>query len=1063
MRSLRLIDRVRIAFGISILFTGFVLVIMYVNMRKSVQESEHVRITLSRLDHLDNILAKVNTIESGQRGYVISGDTSFLKGYTRSLETLDEDLENLIVPSNDTDAETKAIIALVNQKTAHAKFVVEARRIIGYDSAAAMVKRGEGKKMMDSMIDHLSRAEEKEKTFLAKANAERARYAGSLSWLFFILAALLCVGTITGYLFILRDYQKTERTNRVLAYNSILLKNISDAIVTTDADYNITDWNIYAEQLFGYTAAEVKGKNPDSVLHLQFSGTDMETAKASLLKHETWKGEVIQYDRAGNPVHTDVSASVLKNDAGEFIGTLNVIRDISQRVQLETDLKLLTTDLQKQVTLKANELNLFFERIADAFIALDNNWNYTYLNKAAIDFHGSGAETLIGKNIWEVFPDVVNEPFYEALQEAKATQKPVRKQLYFSKGDKWFEDLIYPGKEGISVYYRDITTRKKAEEKLRISEEALKFSNDRYELVAKATKDAIWDWDMRSDRLMGNESFCRFFGIEGSAAITYADFIANIHPDDRQKLKENFKSILKRREAVLTEEYRFITGVGKNKVIYNRAYILYNDANRAYRMLGAMQDITDIKEAEQKILLEKELSDSIINSLPGIFYLFNKKGAFHLWNKNFETVSGYSARDISAMHPLSFFADEEQELLQEKIGNVFSTGNDNVEALFITKQGGKIPYYFTGRLINYEGEECLMGVGIDVSEKVRSQQELVNSEEKFRTLIHQASDGIIIVYEDGTPVDVNETLSMLTGFSREELMNMKAYELFYDSDPQQRVLLYEQMKKGLTVITERSIKKKDGSLLDVEVSSKQMPGGLYQGIIRDITERKRTEEELQRSHEALRELASHLETVRENERTHMAREIHDELGQQLTGLKMDISWLGKKIKSDDEAINEKIKDTIELIDKTVITVRRIATQLRPSILDDLGLVAAMEWQSDEFGKRSDISTVFISNVAHISIKPEIATGIFRIFQESLTNVLRHSKATRVKISFIAKEDLLTLVIEDNGVGFDEEAILNKKTLGLLGMKERALLIKGNYEIKGNIGKGASVIITVPLS
>jgi len=102
-------------------------------------------------------------------------------------------------------------------------------------------------------------------------------------------------------------------------------------------------------------------------------------------------------------------------------------------------------------------------------------------------------------------------------------------------------------------------------------------------------------------------------------------------------------------------------------------------------------------------------------------------------------------------------------------------------------------------------------------------------------------------------------------------------------------------------------------------------------------------------------------------------------------------------------------------------------------------------------------------VAHITIKPEIATGIFRIFQESLTNVLRHSKATRVKISFTAKEDLLTLVIEDNGVGFDEEAILNKKTLGLLGMKERALLIKGNYEIKGNIGKGASVIITVPLA
>ena len=1063
MGSLRLIDRVRIAFGLSILFTVFVLAIMYVNMRKSEKVAEHVRITLDRLDHLENIIAEISTLESGQRGYIISGDTSFLTGYSRSLLSLEEDLLNPAGTLNDTDAEMKTIHTLVNKKTAHSKFVVETRRVNGYDTAAAIVKAGEGKILTDSLMKHLAGAEEKEKFILSKANAEKTRYAGSLIRLFFILAALLFAGAVSGYLFILHAYKKTEKINRKLAYHSVLLKNISDAVITTDASCNITDWNKHAEQLFGYSAAEVLGKSPDSILHIQIPSGDTKSAMASLMKQETWKGEVILCDRAGRQVHTDISASVLKNDAGEFTGTLNVIRDITQRVQLETDLRILTADLQKQVTLKANELNLFFERIADAFIALDNNWNYTYLNKAAMDFHGSGAETLIGKNIWEVFPEVLNEPFYEALQEAKATQKPVRKQLYFSKADQWFEDLIYPGKEGISIYYRDITMKKKAEEKLRISDEALKFSNDRFELVAKATNDAIWDWDMNTDLVTGNESFCRFFGIDVGAAIRSVDFIENIHPDDRPGLKENFKKILKRRESVVTEEFRFITREGKNKVIFNRAYILYNEANRAYRMLGAMQDITEIKEAEQKLMREKGLSDNIINSLPGIFYLFNKKGDFYLWNKNFETVSGYSAGEISRMHPLSFFADAEQELVREKIQNVFSTGSDNVEALFLTKAGTKIPYYFTGRLINYEDEDCLIGVGIDISEKVRSQRNLIKSEEKFRTLIRQASDGIITVYEDGTPVEVNETLSLLTGFTREELLTMKAYELFYDRDPDQRVQLYVQMKKGLTVITERMIRKKDGSLVEVEVSSKQMPDGLYQGIIRDITVRKRTEEALQRSHRELRELASHLETVRENERTHMAREIHDELGQQLTGLKMDISWLSKKIKSDDESINEKIKDTITLIDKTVVTVRRIATQLRPSILDDLGLVAAMEWQSEEFGKRSEINTVFVSNLSHIDLKPETATGIFRIFQESLTNVLRHSKATRVKISFDVNDKMITLMIEDNGAGFDEKAILNKKTLGLLGMKERALLIKGNYEIKGNIGRGASVIITVPLT
>ncbi|MCY7292322.1 MAG: sensor histidine kinase, partial [Ferruginibacter sp.] len=223
------------------------------------------------------------------------------------------------------------------------------------------------------------------------------------------------------------------------------------------------------------------------------------------------------------------------------------------------------------------------------------------------------------------------------------------------------------------------------------------------------------------------------------------------------------------------------------------------------------------------------------------------------------------------------------------------------------------------------------------------------------------------------------------------------------------------------------------------------------------------EENLQKSNEALRDLASHLETIRENERSHMAREIHDELGQQLTGLKMDISWLTKKIKSEDEAVKEKMKDTIELIDKTVITVRRIATQLRPSILDDLGLIAAMEWQSEEFEKRSEIKSIFNSNVSQVLVNASIATAIFRIFQESLTNVLRHSKATQVSSFFRLNDDTITLLIEDNGVGFAEEEIMHKKTLGLLGMKERIQLINGKYEINGNAGKGTSVIITVPLN
>jgi signal transduction histidine kinase len=177
---------------------------------------------------------------------------------------------------------------------------------------------------------------------------------------------------------------------------------------------------------------------------------------------------------------------------------------------------------------------------------------------------------------------------------------------------------------------------------------------------------------------------------------------------------------------------------------------------------------------------------------------------------------------------------------------------------------------------------------------------------------------------------------------------------------------------------------------------------------------------------------------------------------------MDISWLSKKINSPNSEINQKLAESLVLIDDTVKTVRRIATQLRPSILDDLGLVSAMEWQSEEFEKRFKIQTRFSTNVSIVEMESEIATGLFRIFQESLTNVLRHSKATEVAAVLQADEGQLTLQITDNGIGFNAAQIENKKTLGLLGMKERTLMMGGTYEITSKPDQGTTVIITVPI-
>jgi signal transduction histidine kinase len=212
--------------------------------------------------------------------------------------------------------------------------------------------------------------------------------------------------------------------------------------------------------------------------------------------------------------------------------------------------------------------------------------------------------------------------------------------------------------------------------------------------------------------------------------------------------------------------------------------------------------------------------------------------------------------------------------------------------------------------------------------------------------------------------------------------------------------------------------------------------------------------------EQLRNLSAYLQNVREDERIHIAREMHDELGQLLTGFKMDVSMLRKKlIETNDPAITEKLENMVAVIDEAVNFVRNLAAELRPSILDDLGLIPALEWHSQEFEKRHKIKVEFHSEIPELNTNSVVATGLFRMYQESLTNVARHSNANKVVVNLSIIDDEIRLSITDNGKGFDT-SLTSKKTLGLLGMRERAAMLGGKMDIISEPGKGTIIIIAV---
>ncbi len=232
-------------------------------------------------------------------------------------------------------------------------------------------------------------------------------------------------------------------------------------------------------------------------------------------------------------------------------------------------------------------------------------------------------------------------------------------------------------------------------------------------------------------------------------------------------------------------------------------------------------------------------------------------------------------------------------------------------------------------------------------------------------------------------------------------------------------------------------------------------------LSQEIQKHKQTEGKLEQSYEQLQNLSAHLEEVREQERTGIAREIHDELGQALTALKMDCSWFQKRLDKKDLVLEDKVKSMKELIDSTVKTVQRISSELRPGILDDLGLVAAMEWQMDEFRKRTSLDCYLDIQFDDAQMNTKYATTLFRILQETLTNIVRHAQASKVSVSLNESASKIVMIVDDNGRGVTKKQLESPEAFGLMGMRERIHYLNGDIDIQGKKKRGTIVRVALP--
>jgi PAS domain S-box-containing protein len=683
----------------------------------------------------------------------------------------------------------------------------------------------------------------------------------------------------------------------------------------------------------------------------------------------------------------------------------------------------------------------------------------------------------IGRSVVDVFPRVKDFGLFDVFQRVYRTGKPERHPVTFYKDERisgWRENHVYklPSGEIVAVF-EDITERKQMEEALRKSREQLREAH-------RLAHIGVWNWVAETDTVLWTEELYNIAGLDPMLpAPTYAEH-PNIYAQESwDLLKEAVERAMKTGEPYQLE-LKLIRPDGTTRWVNAFGGAAYDNHGRIQGLYGTTQDITDRKQMEKKLHENEAKYRDLVENINDIIFSLNKEGRFTYISPVIERVLSYSPVALVG-HPFS------ELIYPEDLPSVITAFNNVQSGILkyneyrVFNKSGDIRWIRSSSRPNYinGNVDGIKGIAIDITEQKLADITAAGSEERYHSLFENMMEGFSycqMIFAEGRPQDflylaVNKAFKQLTGL--EDVVGRKVSEVIPGIRETYPELLEIYGRVALTGKPERFENYYEFLKGWLSISVYSPAKGYFVAVFDNTTEQKRAEKEVRTSHSQLRALAKRLQQIREEERTIIAREIHDEMGGGLTGLKMDLSWLSRKIDDADRgeervALMDKIQTSNALIDHMIHVVRRISTDMRPSVLDDLGLIAALEWQLSEFTGRTEISHEFTTTCEYVNMEKDTAIAVFRIFQEALTNVVRHSRATKVAVVLregegsLFGDESLVLEIRDNGRGITEEEILNPESLGLLGMKERVLAFSGEISICGEPGGGTTLILKIPL-
>ncbi len=866
----------------------------------------------------------------------------------------------------------------------------------------------------------------------------------------------------------------------------LLIENSPLAVVGADVEGRVTIWNPAAERMFGWTRAEALG-------HINPTVPDELRDEFAALRGRALEGafsgvETQRKRRDGSTLEVRIWAFPLRHEKGRVIGAAALVQDITEQKQNEARRR--ESEERFGRVYDSNMLPIFFWEASGEIV----DANDAFLS--VIGYERSDLER--GSLTW---PGITPEQFHEldlvALEEIRRSGESSQFEKEFVRKDGSRVPVIVGGasvgdrERGVG-FVLDISERREAEQTL-----TRRF--EQQELVAELARLALEGRELAALFDVAASSICR--GTQCGRCAVYeldsnrgglidhgtcrseaaeANLIAVDLPKITELIRSRDRLVLDRDDPQaepwmdpLFPSTELRCGIAVPVRVGFQPWGLVAAFNRDrrkvhdddFRFLEAVANLLAIgverKEAEQRLLESEARLSMLTEQLPAI-----------LWSVDRDLVI-----TSSVGQGLERFELGPNELRGKRLQDVQEPDAPLMRAAIRAMEGSTIRIDTKGAGRNFEtvltplrdaaGEIAgVVALGLDVTEQRRVENALRESEARFRNVADSAPVGIWMTDTAGNGIFANRQFVEMSGLPRKRILGDGWVEVVHEQDRERVVELYRSARRDCRPVRiEFRLSQSDGAERWVISSGVPRidPDGSFAGFIGslvEVTEERQAHERMRQSRQRLRELSSRVLELQEQERKMIAREIHDRLGQVLSALKFETSWLRSRVGAD---LQEKVDSMSRTLDETIQEVREFSAQLRPKVLDDFGLVPAVEDLLSQMQERTGLECDLSIRPEDLELDGPRSTTVFRILQEALTNVARHAEATRVEVRLRRRPDLFWVEIRDDGRGIRDEEVQESGSLGILGMRERAQQWDGSLHITGIDGRGTIVVVEMPLA